>query len=71
MLASDWGRLFANWEKLTPDERGFPDVGDGAPELQRTGLSALGTSLGILATCLNEAPELQARRRRAEARHAS
>ncbi|MHB8872468.1 MAG: DUF362 domain-containing protein [Myxococcaceae bacterium] len=71
VLASEWGRLFRNWERLTPDERGFPDVGDEAPELTRTGLAALGTSLGILATCLKEAPELQARRRRAHARHAS
>ena len=23
-LASDWGRLFRNWETLTPDAQGFP-----------------------------------------------
>ena len=65
------GPALRNWERLTPDEKGFPDVGAEAPELTRTGLAALGTSIGILATCLKEAPELQARRRRAEARHAS
>jgi uncharacterized protein (DUF362 family) len=68
VLASEWGRLFRNWETLTPDARGFPNVGDVAPDLKRTGLAALGTSLGILATCLKEAPELQASRRRAAAR---
>jgi uncharacterized protein (DUF362 family) len=62
-MASEWGRLFANWERLTPDERGFPEVGDAPAELRRTGLGALATSLGILATCLREAPELAARRR--------
>ncbi len=71
VLASEWGRLFRNWELQTPDERGYPEVGEQAPELTRTGLNALGTSLGILATCLKEAPELQARKRRAEARHVS
>ena len=35
-LASDWGRLFRNWETLTPDEQGFPTVGKETLELQRT-----------------------------------
>ncbi len=26
-LTSDWGRLFANWEKLTPTAQGWEDVG--------------------------------------------
>ena len=30
VLASPWGRLFENWEQLTPDANGFPDVGDAA-----------------------------------------
>jgi uncharacterized protein (DUF362 family) len=62
-MDSDWGRLFANWEQVSPDERGFPDVGDQAAELRRTGLRAFGTSLKILATCVSEAPEFTARRR--------
>jgi hypothetical protein len=66
VLASDWGRLFASWEKLMPDERGFPNLGEVTPELQRTGLSAFATSLGVLLTCLREAPELAARRRTRE-----
>jgi len=64
VLNSDWGRLFRNWESLTPTEDGFPSVGDTAPELTRTGLRALGTSLGILGTCIREAPEFGNRRRK-------
>ncbi len=63
VLASNWGRLFASWENLTPDERGFADLGDVTPELQRSGFSAFLTSLGVLFTCLTEAPEFAARRR--------
>ena len=66
VLESDWGRLFASWEKLKPDERGFASVGDARPELQRSGFSAFATSLGVLATCLREAPEFAARRRTRE-----
>ncbi|MCZ7651410.1 MAG: DUF362 domain-containing protein [Thermoanaerobaculia bacterium] len=67
-LASPWGRLFRNWERLRPDAQGFPEVGETAAELKRTGLSAFWTSLGILWTCIKEAPEFAARRRRAAAR---
>jgi uncharacterized protein (DUF362 family) len=67
-LASPWGRLFQNWERLRPDAQGFPEVGETAAELKRTGFSAFLTSLGILWTCIKEAPEFAARRRRAAAR---
>jgi hypothetical protein len=63
VMTSEWGRLFAGWEGLTPDARGFPEVGEAPAVLRRTGLAAFATSLGILATCLREAPELAARRR--------
>jgi uncharacterized protein (DUF362 family) len=63
-LASDWGRLFRNWESLEADARGFPEVGEAAAEAPSTGLPAFLRSLGVLATCLKEAPELAARRRR-------
>jgi hypothetical protein len=63
VLESDWGRLFANWEQVEPDERGFPNLGEGPARLERTGLSAFGTSLRLLGTCLKEAPEFAARRR--------
>lgn len=65
-MASDWGRLFQNWERLTPDDRGFPSLGEGVPRLQRSGVKALVTSLGILGTCIREAPEFASRRRRAK-----
>ena len=64
-LGSEWGRLFANWESLVPDERGFRTVGRDAAVVPRTGLRAFASSLGILGTTLREAPELAARRRRA------
>jgi hypothetical protein len=65
VLDSGWGRLFRNWERLTPDEKGFPSVGDESAELQRTGIRALWQSLSILGTTIREAPEVAARRRRA------
>jgi hypothetical protein len=63
-LDSEWGRLFRNWGRVPPDVNGFPTVGDEGPELQRTGLRALGTSFGILLTCIKEAPEFANRRRK-------
>jgi uncharacterized protein (DUF362 family) len=64
-LQSDWGRLFRNWETVQADEAGYPSVGTEGARLTRTGLRALVTSMGILGTCLREAPELASRRRRA------
>jgi uncharacterized protein (DUF362 family) len=63
-LDSDWGRLFRNWERLTPDEQGFPTVGEEAAELKRTGVRAFWRSLGVLGMSIKEAPEFAARRRR-------
>jgi len=57
VLASDWGRLFANWETLTPNEQGFPSVGEAPAVLNRTGWRAFCKSLGILGTCIKDAPE--------------
>jgi uncharacterized protein (DUF362 family) len=63
VLKSSWGRLFANWEKLTPDARGFEDVGEAAADIRRSGIRAFFTSLRLLVTCLLESPEFAARRR--------
>ena len=63
VLESEWGRLFRDWEGQQPDEKGFPQIGDSPAELKRTGLAAFWTSLGILGTCLKEAPEIAQRRR--------
>jgi len=64
-LDSEWGRLFRNWEELTPDAQGFPSVSEQAAELKRTGLQAFWRSFGILGTSIKEAPEFAAQRRRA------
>ncbi len=66
VLASDWGRLFANWEHVRPDAEGlgYPDVGRQPAELKRAGAAAFWRSLGILGTCVREAPEFSNRRRK-------
>jgi hypothetical protein len=62
-LNSPWGRLFQNWETLTPDANGFPTVGSAPAVAPRLGRRALGQSVGILGTCIKEAPEFASRRR--------
>ncbi len=64
VLRSDWGRLFRNWEQLTPDANGFETVGDDPAVIKGHGGRALLKSLRILGTCLREAPEFASRRRR-------
>ncbi len=59
---SDWGRLFQNWEKVKPDERGYPDVGDEPLKITRSGFGAAAKSLSVLGTCLKEAPEFAGRK---------
>lgn len=63
-LDSPWGRLFRNWERATPDERGYPDVGEDRAEIALTGVRAFKRSIGILGTCIREAPEFAARWRK-------
>lgn len=67
VLGSEWGRLFRNWERTTPDERGYPTVGDEHTRLKHGGLSALVRSIAILFTCIKEAPEFITRWRRKSA----
>jgi hypothetical protein len=64
ILSSDWGRLFANWEKLAPDERGWPEVGMGSAKLDRSTLQLIAKGIGILGTCISEAPETRRIRNR-------
>ena len=47
---------------LTPDANGFPQVGEDGAELKLTGGKALVRSLGILGTCITQAPEFLTRR---------
>jgi uncharacterized protein (DUF362 family) len=63
-LESDWGRLFHNWERLLPDERGFADVGEPPAGFSRDTLELLRMGTGILGTAIKEAPEVAARMRR-------
>ena len=59
VLASPWGRLFRNWETADAvDANGYPDVGSGAgADRADRRASALRESIGILGTCIKEAPE--------------
>jgi len=61
VLASPWGRLFAGWERAKADGRGYPEIEDRPAAVFRTGWRAFLTSLGVLWTCLREAPELAVR----------
>ena len=70
VLNSDWGHLFRNWEHLTSDAQGFPDVGDASSKLKKTNLQALRDSLGILRDCIVEAPEFLQSRKRENTLHA-
>jgi uncharacterized protein (DUF362 family) len=69
ILHSDWGRLFHNWEKLTipPDARdvpGWSSVGEDPLELRKESARLLARSFRVLGTCIKEAPEFAARKRR-------
>lgn len=63
-LDSPWGRLFRNWGRAPATPEGFPDVGT-APAAYKRGLVGMLLQAGrILLTCIREAPEVAARRRR-------
>jgi len=64
ILHSQWGRLFHNWEKLTPDENGWPDVGTDPAKLDRSTMQLIAKAARILGTCITEAPETARLRRR-------
>jgi len=69
LLQSPWGRLFANWEDLELDPAdlettGWPDPGAAPARLNPETASMVLRSLRILASCMKEAPEFEARRRR-------
>jgi uncharacterized protein (DUF362 family) len=64
VLRSPWGRLFHNWEKLTPNERGYPEVGEAPAEFVRSTMQLMRMAAGILGTCITEAPEARRLRRR-------
>jgi uncharacterized protein (DUF362 family) len=63
VLQSVWGRLFAQWEQLEPDDEGFPQIGDEHAELARSSPKVFLESLRLLWMSLLESPEVIARRR--------
>jgi len=63
VLNSDWGRLFHNWDNLTPDENGWKEVGEAPIKIVKSTKKLLSMSFNILKTCIKEAPEVAARRR--------
>jgi hypothetical protein len=63
-LRSRWGRLFANWADLEPDEQGWPEVGTVPAELVRTPAEMMGMGARVLGSVVTEAPEIAARLRR-------
>jgi hypothetical protein len=69
VLSSPWGRLFHNWEHAKPDADGYPVVGTAVGRIEKTGMKALRESIGILGTCIKEAPEFAQRRRAKKAAH--
>lgn len=72
ILQSEWGRLFNNWASraLPPEDletKGWKDVGEAPLELKQDSMRLFLKSLKILGTCIKEAPEFGARRRRRRA----
>jgi uncharacterized protein (DUF362 family) len=63
-LDSPWGRLFRNWETLTPDEKGWPEVGPAPTGFKRSTFELLKMGARVLGYTFTEAPEVAARRRR-------
>ena len=62
VLESPWGRLFRDWENLTPDEDGFAEISEQPAEIEKTGWAAFRESIRILWLCIKEAPEFDQRR---------
>jgi len=63
-LKSEWGRLFKNWETLSPDEKGWKDVGSGPSAFARSTAELLRMGMRVLGHTIVEAPEVAARRRK-------
>lgn len=69
ILHSPWGRLFHNWEKVAIPAgnlaaRGWENVGEDPLTLKRESWKLFKKSIGILGTCIKEAPEFAAKKRR-------
>ena len=54
-------------ETLTPTADGFATVGSDGAQITRVGFKAFTKSIGILGTCIKEAPEFANRKRKVAA----
>ncbi len=63
-MESEWGRLFANWENVKDDGKGFPDVGNVVAELTRTTAQHLLESTRLIGMAVAESPEVKMRQAR-------
>jgi uncharacterized protein (DUF362 family) len=60
-LASDWGRLFANWGRVRPDpqERGYPEVGAADTAAVSTGKRHFREVIRLIVMAVKESPEVR------------
>ena len=65
ILESDWMKLFSSWGKVTPDERGYPDVGSVDGRLTRMTTQQLLEGLRLVGMALVESPEWKPKRAKA------
>jgi uncharacterized protein (DUF362 family) len=63
-LESPWGRLFQNWGNVPETDAGFSDVGKDSATFHRNVSAMLRQGCKVLGTCITEAPEVTARKRR-------
>ncbi|MFH1130997.1 MAG: DUF362 domain-containing protein [Pseudomonadota bacterium] len=63
-LQSDWGRLFHNWDNLTPDEDGFKDSGLPPHDFARSTADLMKIGIRLVGTAAKEAPEVASRLKR-------
>ncbi len=63
-IESPWGRLFHQWGKVPATAKGFPHLREETLPLDHSLTRNLKRTMRILATCLREAPELDALRRK-------
>ena len=63
-LRSDWGRLFENWETLTPDEQGWTELGEPPTDYRHDTKALLLKGVGLVGGAIKESPEVANRLRR-------
>jgi len=63
IMKSPWGRLFANWEKIVPDDagKGYPDVGSAEPNSLKIDTRHFWEGLRLVGMAVTESPEMKAK----------